>query len=361
MDARHEQYPSKRGPTSGSPTHPGLVLTLSLALVIGFGCCDAVAEHEEQRPAWVALGATGFNSITTAEDPAATSLLLFDVAIAMPARIGVFSLVVEAETGPPVSMRPVGLPSGHGAENPLTLGDSEARLTEALYRLPGAGGEWAVGIIESKGYLDASAVANDEKTQFANPVFVNNPTIDLPESNLGVSWLGQSKTGDHGYSAVLSTREASGVFLALETWRAWRTVVARMGGWRNSGPSRLEAGGPQPGRGLYASLDGQFDALRWNLRVGVARAGLTTAPKFISVAAELPRGRHTLGIAAGHGMLGEGLSLDEPGHGSHVEVYYRAMLSSGLAITPLLQFSDRSSPGGRATALTAGVRFRLSI
>jgi hypothetical protein len=363
MDARHEHYPSKRSPASGSPAHPGLARTLTLALVIGFGCCDAVAEPEEEGVAWAALGTTGFNSITTAEDPAATSLLLFDVAIAAPARGGYFSLVVEAEAGPPVSMGPAGLPSGHGAENPLTLRDRDARLTEALYRFRGGGGEWAVGIIESKGYLDASAVTNDEKTQFSNPVFVNNPTINLPDSNLGLSWWGPSKTQDHGYSAVLATRQESGVFLALETWQAWRTVVARLGAWSNSGRSRLETGGTQPGRGwgLYASLDGHFDAWRWNVRMGVARPGAPTAPKFISVAAELPRGRHTLGIAAGHATQGDRLSLDESGQGSHVELYYRAILSSGLAITPSLQFSDRSFRGARATALTAGVRFRLSI
>jgi hypothetical protein len=309
----------------------------------------------------VEVGATGVATASASDDPPTPGLLVFDVAFGMQSRHGHFSMVVEAESCPPVSAGLAGHPGGINGDW-AAHGDGEAQLMELRYHFTNDIGEWSVGFLESKGYLDSSAVANDDKTQFTSPVFVNNPAIDLPDSSLGLSWQRASASANRGYSAVLAGNEGAGAFVAVESWWGLRTLVARLGAWRNGARVTHIAGAKtEYGQGLYAAIDGAVAELLWNVRAGIARPAHHERLRFFSVAAEIPLAGNSMGIAVGHSSEGAGILPGAPGGTSHVELYYRWELTDGLVISPSLQFIGGAGGDGSETAVTAGIRFRMVI
>ena len=333
---------------------------MALGMVV---CPVLLAEPEESAGApWAEIGVTGLNALSTGDDPATAGLLLFDVAVGLQARGGAFALLIEAESQPDFGAWQTAAPNARGALQAGAAGEGAARLTDFRYSFPSASGVWSIGFLESKSFIDASAVANDEKTQFANPVFANNPNINLPESSLGLGWQSAPQPGGHGYTAVLSVREGRAGFIALERFQECRGIVARLGAWRSGAPAAPEFGGPAGGgsHGLYASLDGRLATLRWNLRLGIAQPSKDALASFLGLAAELPLARATLGVALGQSRQHSGRLTEGSAPSSHLELYYRRVIGNGLAITPSLQFSD--GPGSSQSGLlTAGIRIRLSI
>lgn len=331
------------------------------ALALGIVSCTLSAEQESTPGAWVEVGAMGIAAASASDDPPTPGLLVFDVAVGVQSGHGHFSMVVEAESCPPVSAGLAAPPGGIYGDW-AAHGDGEAQLMEMRYHFASDIGEWSIGFIESKGYLDSSAIANDDKTQFASPVFVNNPTIDLPDSNLGLSWQRASASANRGYSAVLAGNEGPGAFMAVESWWDMRTLVARLGAWRNGSRfTQITGAKTEYGQGLYATIDGTLAEILWNVRAGVARPAHRERMRFFSAAAEIPLAGNSLGIAVGHSSEGAAILPGAPGGASHVELYYRWQLTEELVVSPSLQFIGVTSSGDSETALTAGIRFRMVI
>jgi hypothetical protein len=333
-------------------------------MALGMMACPVLLAEQEGAAGtpWAEIGITGLNALGTGDDPATAGLLLFDVAVGLRARGGAFALLIEAESRPHFGAWQTAAPSIGGTLQAGAASDGAAWLTDFRYSFPSASGVWSIGFLESKSFIDASAVANDDKTQFAHPAFVHNPNIDLPGSSLGLAWQSALRPGGQGYTAVLSVGEGRAGFIALERFQECRGMVARLGAWRSGASAAPDIGGPasRGSHGLYASLDGQLAAVRWNLRLGIAQPSRHGLASFLGVAAELPLARATLGVALGQSRRHSGRLPEGSGPSSHLELYYRRLIGSGLVITPSLQFSD--GPGSSQSGLlTAGIRIRFSI
>lgn len=324
----------------------------ALALIVFSGV--TLAEQQIMPPAWVEIGSTLVASANHAGEPVDTGIAAFDVAAGMPVHGGQLSFLIEAETRP-------GLMTGSGVYSSVI--EDQVRVSEFHYDFETASGEWAIGFVDSRGYIDVSDIANDDKTQFTNPVFVNNPTIDLPRNSIGLSWQHPAKAGDPGYALLLTSSGGPGAFIALETWLDFEAVTARLGAWDKSSDLRLPASKwtREHHYGFYAAIDGKLASLNWNARAGLANPGSRDSESFISIAAEFPVAANTLGIAAGRGMRGDHLSFGRVGEAKHIEVYYRYAVSASIVITPCIQFSHHGGPGDDPGTLTAGLRIRLNI
>jgi hypothetical protein len=315
------------------------------------------AEHEDLAEPAVAVGTFGSAVAFDGEEPDA-GRLSFEMALALPVRSGVFSLVLEADAGPPDPAAPAVCPlrtAGDG--DPFAATSQEVRTTSIQYLVSHDSGDWAIGLFEARNHLETSAIANDDKTQFAHPAFVNNPVIALPGSRFGVSWQRAAASGGRGYGALAMRDDHSGVFVAGESWWALGGAIARVGAWRGRlADDCEEPHGAGRAHGVYGGADGHFRALRWNLRAGLGRAGGATT-SFLGVALELPLRGGALGLAAGHERM---LAHDGAARARHAEVYYRLALPGGLWVLPGLQVSDRPADGA-GPEWTAGVRFVVAM
>lgn len=328
------------------------------ALALLVFSCAVMAEHQSAPPLSVEVGSTLVGAATSAGEHENAGVAAFDVAAGLALRGGQFSLLIEADTQPWFTAATPDLSwVNHDLGTVPGFSQSQARISELHYDFANDSGDWSIGFIDSKAHIDGSTVANDDKTQFSNPAFVNNPTIRLPDNSLGLAWQRPLEAGNRGYSLLLAKDGGDGAFLAVESWWAFETVTARLGAWDNShalaAPAWKDAS--RNDFGLYMSFDGSLAALSWNVRTGIARPDHSEIESFISVAAEIPIAANSMGIAVGY-LLRGGLR-----GGSHFELYYRFALSEGIVITPCVQFSRYGDPADPLSTLTAGVRFRLNI
>lgn len=109
------------------------------------------------------------------------------------------------------------------------------------------------GLLDLTGVLDASAIANDEKTQFVRAEFVDSPLLGTPDNGPALLlWLGKQE-GPNLKLAVQTARgpvdPADDLYLAAELeapYEAWRGGSAKLW-YRESGRPHL---GPVPALGL---------------------------------------------------------------------------------------------------------------
>lgn len=336
-------------------------LTLAPAqLLLLFGALlltgnHVLAEQREDIMPSVAVGTTG-TAATIGEDGSDTGQLNFEIELAVPASVGSFSLLLEAGAGPPEPVS--GATHTAGDTQAFTASSGDVRVVEFRYQVSLSTGDWTIGLQEARETIDNSRVANDDKSQFLGPAFVNNPTIGLPDSTLGLSWQRAIETGRRGIAATATRYEHSGAFLAAEYWWDFNRTIARIGAWRGRAGIACDEHPHEfsPGHGLYASIDGQATDLQWNLRAGWGRHGEVPV-SFIGLAAELPLASATLGLALGQERVAahEGAARER-----HVEMYYRYSLPGGLTILPGLQLSDHRGDGS-GPDLAVGIRFSIGI
>ena len=338
---------------SSSARAPAQVLLLSGALLLTGS--HVLAEHREDTKPSVAVVTTG-TAASIDEDGSDTGQFNFEIELAVPAPAGSFSLLLEAGAGPP---EPVSCAAqAAGDVQALAASSGDVRVVEFSYQVSHSTGDWTIGFQEARGTIDTSRVANDDKSQFLGPAFVNNPTISLPDSTLGLSWQRTRETGRRGFGATATRYERSGAFLAAESWWDFNRTVARIGAWRGRAGTDCDEH-PHDfshGHGLYAGIDGQTTQLQWNLRAGWGRQGEVPV-SFIGLAVEWPLAGATLGLALGQGRAA---AHEEAARERHAEMYYRYSLPGGLTILPGLQLSDRRGDGS-GLDLAVGIRFSMGI
>ncbi len=338
---------------SNSAVAPAQLLLLFGVLLLS--CSLALAEDREHSLPLVAVSTTG-TAVLIDEEGSGTGQLNFEIELAVPAWIGRFSVLLEAGAGPPEPLSCGPQTSGDFHNFAASAGD--ARVMEFTYRVSHHTGDWVVGFQEARGTIDTSRVANNDKTHFLASAFVNNPTISLPGSTVGLSWQRAIGTGRRGIGVTATRYERSGAFLAAESWWAFDRAIARIGAWK--GRAEIACGEhshqPSRGHGLYASIDGQSTSLQWNLRAGWGRHGEVPV-SFIGLAIEIPLASGTLGLALGQGRVAE---HEGTARESYAEMYLRYSLPGGLMFLPGLQLSDRLTDGS-GPDLAVGFRFGIGV
>jgi hypothetical protein len=309
----------------------------------------------------------------------------FDISATLPTAHGLWSLVIEANSTPRIAGVSTFLPDANNDVGSALDGSGQGRiqLSGLHYGFVTGHGKWTVGLLNAGDYVDTSEVANDEKTQFLNSSFVNNPTIALPDYSLGFSYSNPSTgnqpgyailvTGSHGlgdndsasYADLAKLGEnGKGVFVAAEAHWETDTVITRIGAWASSAhrPVPIDQHDDQH-FGAYAVLDGRSERLSWNARAGVAHSDRSRSKYFLGIATDIPIAENALGIALGHSVLNES-AAGALGSTQHVEIYYRFSGFASLELTPSIQLLhkdnvDQGKTDNTSTEVVIGVRLGL--
>ena len=248
----------------------------------------------------------------------------------------------------------------------------------------------AAGLIDATAWLDASAVANDEASQFLNATLVNNPTIEFPDYTLGgvvtlaghdafpgiTAFVGSSHgladNPDADYDDLFDVGDnGKGIFGALELqWDVdalGNNGAVRLGAWTNTADhARLDgSAGTKDNYGVYGVVDGGVEGLNWSIRGGIADKSVSAAAWFVGGAVEHPMGAVTLGLGLTHTAASDDLG---PGFDDETdaELYARYDVVEHLHVTPLVQWTNNPGFDDTETAVDKslvifGVRVGLDI
>ena len=283
-----------------------------------------------------------------------------DLTTLVPLGPGDLTVFVEGSTTPAHDGLSALIPEANNDAGSALDRDDKGRLqvSEIFYTLAFARSSISLGLLDPTAFLDTSAVANDETTQFLAGPLVNNPTIDFPdytlavhlgrepdESGVGFNLLlggsnGLGDNEDRSYSELLDPgAKGKGIFAAGEgVWRGG-LLTARLGTWINtSDHERLDGGASgEDNYGVYGVLDGPIGKGAWTLRVGWADPRVSEATSLASGALEYPLGPATLGLGIAHVRVSD--DVHPAAHDTTLtELYARFDLSSYLQITPLVQY-----------------------
>ncbi len=348
----------------------GLLVQIQIVLLIA-ACSGAAAEESSGIPATRIDVDTTMTALASSDgefDPGGL------VALDLFARNGRWSLLLEITVSPDAA--------GYAIKHPGEIlrpdgssarGEEHIAVAEFHYGFDGLGGEWSVGLLDSAAHIDTSAVANDEKTQFMSPEFVNNPLIGMPGGRVGIAFRRPGADRRPGFSALLMTGaegftepavqgnsvDRPARFLAIEADWQRSEVTTRLGAWEESADWRALPGsdGSRPVRGLYASIDGQLSRIRWNVRIGATRSFGDQDSAFVGMAAQVPVGGNALGVALGRKAW---LGSRRDGSGvTYFEAYYRREVLPGWIVTPGIQWSRGDAGGDLRRDLRACLRMNL--
>lgn len=244
-----------------------------------------------------------------------------------------------------------------------SAGHGRLQLSELYYEFEGGPVTFNVGLLDTTAFLDTSAFANDERTQFMNWSLVHNTTIEFPDYTLGavMSTKGEGAVpgitvvvgasnglGDnpnHTYPELFDVRSTGqGLFAGGELGWAIAGLgeegAARVGVWTNTADhSYLDLRpGTSSNTGVYGVLEGTALGTGWTLRAGKADADVSAADWFVGASVQRPLGDElTLGL----GVTETGVSNDL-GAGTadttEAEVYLKYDVLPRIALTPSVQF-----------------------
>lgn len=317
------------------------------------------------------------------EDEVVASL---DLVATLPAGPGEWTLYVEGNTTPRTRGVSSVLP-GANADAGTALdvdGDGRLQVSELHYALNGTDGRWTLGLFDPKGFLDTSAVANDEATQFLGAPLVNNPTIKFPDYTPGIVYAreaqgtipgftlaftssnGLADNEDRSYSELFSVgQEGKGVFAAAELLWGGQDTALQLGAWVNSADhERWDGSGTASNYGLYGVLYWPLVGGTVGARIGLANPDVAEAENFVSLAWEYPADRGMIGIGIARAGVSDEFRATNPGNIgalTQAEVYTRLDVWKDLQITPSIQFIRnsgffRSEEGFDRSAVVAGLR-----
>lgn len=345
---------------------------IAATLLVALPATVAAEPEERDAPGGVEIGTTLTATADNSDSEVNEGVMAFDVLTTIPTASGNWGLLVEAFTHPVADQTrdTAAFETGHGAWGQAHAGS--ARLAELHYGFRALGGDWSVGLLDSKVHIDGSDVANDDKEQFLGAAFVNNPAIAIPDSSFGVAY--QHAPGAHapGYTVLMTateTRVAGGddpvdsLFLALEASREIGGLTARLGAWtygtRHPFPS--EAGYRARDHGFYVSVDGQSARMGWNLRGGSARLGGLAKESFLGAAALIPVRQNVFGVGVGHSIRSGRALTGHGGRTSYLEFFYRFNALGRFSVTPDIQYQRITGVPGARNVFSACLRLRVVI
>ena len=341
-------------------------LVTAVALVGGPGVSTAQIETEDCQ-LQVETGTTLMASGGSGDAIADKGGMGFDLFTTLTAGRGAWGMLLEAETHS-MADRLSRKNSSYQSHEAIRSGD--AALAELHYTFPALGGQWSVGLLDSKVHIDGSEVANDDKEQFLGEAFVNNPAIAIPENDLGLAYKREPLTHVPGITLLamkseLTTASSShpvrGVFLAAEAFKPVGPFLARFGAWTRSSTVAIRNGNHWEGTdyGYYVSVDGLASRFSWNLRVGKAEMASSVKASYFGAALRIPLRQSELGIGVGRSVRNATALSGQKGSSNYLELFYRFTAFRRVIITPDIQYERISGVHGKENLLTARVRFRV--
>lgn len=286
----------------------------------------------------------------------------FDFVATMAAGAGQLTLYIEGNATPRTEGVSSVLPGANTDAGTALDAKGKGRLqvSEFHYALETAGGSWTLGLLNPKRFLDTSAVANNETTQFLGSALVNNVTIAFPDYTLGTVYTreiqaafsaltllitssnGLADNKNRSYPELFSVgQKGKGVFAAAEFFREWQAVALRLGAWVNSADyERWDGTGTASDYGIYGVLDWPMGGGTMGARIGLANENVAKAANFVALAWEYPLNGAAIGIGAGHGSASDKFRATDPGNIgdlTQAEVYIRLGVRKDLEVTPSVQ------------------------
>ncbi len=287
-----------------------------------------------------------------------------DFLAGVPLGAGVLTLYVEGATSPRDRGVSAFVPDANADVGSALDRDDAGRfqVSELRYDFNVGTAQLFAGLLNPSGFLDSSAVANDETSQFLNASLVNNPTIELPDYTLGLALHRDAQARGAGFTALLTSShglgdnpdrsyrqlfdvdgEGKGLFLAGELYWELGDFTPRLGIWTHTADhERLNGGaGNESNHGAYGMLDGVSGPVQWNLRLGAADARVSEAAWFVGAAMERPFGAAGVGVGLTHTAVSSDARDGAPGalgDTTQAELYGRFNLGARWQLTPSLQY-----------------------
>jgi len=297
---------------------------------------------------------------------------------------GTLHLYVEGSSTPSISASDV--IAGVNADAGTVVdknGRGRIQLSEIAYGVDLNNFTVSLGVQDLTAFADATAVSNDETSQFLAGGLVNNPSIAFPdytpslvlnhgvEGGVNITALianayGLGDNPNVNYSELFrfgrdkSTGLNKGVFSLAELRIPGETEVA-MGAWSRTSelPRHLAGGNKSSALGLYANLDGSLsDATQWSVRTGWNSAKATD--EVVSHASLAVEHAYRDGHVIALGVAWNGLSSDYKSTFANAanpiiaELYYRWQINEYVALSPDVQYWHNANNLSTTTGGVAG-------
>lgn len=371
--------------------------------------------HARLHPVHSVYGLTISGGVTVAAhgakvesgpDPSAQGTISADLVVeSQVGRNGRAVLVLDFQRGADMGLSfataPNGAATGYNADLESFSHDTSVHLTQAYYEHGGDGMlSFSVGQLDITGYFDGNEFANDERSSFMAPLFVNNPAIEFGGSEDFYS-LGARATiaPAENFSFTLGAFEGDGdgdgdytdtfdkPFVMAEADLALKLFGMdgnyRLYYWyRNARPDFANTADPANAAlaevfnsGIGVSFDQMVsDSAGIWLRAGMQREQVARFDKFVSVGANFSGGcfgreNDAMGLGYGASFMSQvyennkGAGFESaPEH--YLELFYNYAVDNagpgdGFHVTPDLQYVV--NPGGDKNADSAfiyGVRLQ---
>jgi len=262
-------------------------------------------------------------------------------------------------------------------------GKGRIQLSEIAYGLDLEALNLSVGVQDLTAFADATAVSNDEGSQFLADSLVNNPTVAFPDytPSLVLNYgsddtlnatalvanaygLGDNPNVNYGelfkFGRDKNTGLKKGIF-ALGELRLPGEVAFTLGGWTRTSelPQHLGGANKSSAFGVYANGDGILgENTLWSARFGWNSGKRTDeVTTHASMAVEHSyRDDHVIAL----GVAWNGLSSDFKSTFANAanpvvaELYYRWQINEQIAISPDIQYWSNANSLSTTTAGTVG-------
>tara|TARA_R110000868_G_scaffold37022_2_gene130986 strand:+ start:16084 stop:17238 length:1155 start_codon:yes stop_codon:yes gene_type:complete len=242
-------------------------------------------------------------------------------------------------------------------------GHGRLQISELFYEFELGSVGLSAGLIDTSAFIDSSAFANDERTQFMNSSLVHNTTIEFPDYTLGLvlttqgegalpgfTFLAASTSGlgdnpSHSYPDLFDVRSTGkGLFGAVEAGWGLEDLgeegALRLGVWTNTADHAYVdlRPGTTTNHGIYGVLEGTAAGNGWSLRAGAADQDASAAEWFVGGAVQR---QVTDEVLVGLGVTETGVNEDlgaSFSDSTEAEVYVKYDVLPYLNLTPSVQW-----------------------
>ena len=135
---------------------------IATVLLFGLPAVFAADEIEEPYLGEVEIGTTLTALADIGNSMEAEGGMAFDVLTIIPTRAGAWGLLIEASIDPISDQISNNGQPGENNHPWDPVHGGEARLAELHYGFSALGGDWSIGLMDSRVHIDGSVVANDD-------------------------------------------------------------------------------------------------------------------------------------------------------------------------------------------------------